>query len=134
MNATLRKLAASIILAFADGTQAQTLVGTDFTLERRNSDLSLTIDLSSNLQSRNKGLLCYYEAQGLLLQHAQLQSLRISEKDLVKSLERELKPDTPVQLILTLGEGKVFSYPAHPALSDRAITLSVQEAAKAVGT
>jgi hypothetical protein len=128
MNAILRKLAASIGLAFADGTQAQTLVGTDFTLERSSNDLLLRIDLSSNLQSRNKGLLCYYEAQGLLLQHAQLQSLRIGEKELVKSLERELQPETPVQLILTLAQDKVFTYAAHPSLSDRAITLTIASA------
>jgi hypothetical protein len=132
MNATLRKLAASVGLTFADGTQALTLVGTDFVLTRvKEQEWSLQIDFSSNLQPRNKGLLCYYEAQGLLLQHAQLQSLRISEKDLVKTLERELRPETPLQLILGLGEGKIFTYMAKPEISDRAITLGIQEAQNA---
>jgi hypothetical protein len=132
MNATLRKLAASIGLVFADGTQAQTLIGTDFILENTNDKLSLNIDLSGNLQARNKGLLCYYEAQGLLLQHEQLQSLRIGEKDLVKTLAQELKPDVPLELILTLGSDKIFSYPVTADISDRAIMLNVQQVAAAV--
>ncbi|TAL33699.1 MAG: hypothetical protein EPN97_09265 [Alphaproteobacteria bacterium] len=129
MAVTLRKLAASIGLAFSDGTSAQTLVGTDFVLDRNGHDVSLNIDLSSNLQPRNKGLLCYYEAQGLLSQHEQLQSLRISEKDLVKSLSRELKLEVPLHLVLTVGEGKAFSYLTVAEISDRLVTINVREAA-----
>lgn len=133
MNATLRKLAASVGLTFADGTQALTLVGTDFVLgPGREQDLCLQIDFSSNLQPRNKGLLCYYEAQGLLLQHTQLRSLRISEKDLVKALARELRPEATFQLILNLGDGKIFAYLAGPEISDRVITLNIREAQNAV--
>jgi len=52
--------------------------------------------------------LCYYEAQGLLLQHAQLQSLRTGEKDLVTALRQELDTEAPVQLVMTPDEGGVF--------------------------
>lgn len=134
MNATLRKLVASVVLAFSDGTQAQTLVGTDFALNRNQEhNLSLHIDFSNNLHPRNRGLLCYYEAQGLLLQHALLQSLRIGEKDLVTALRRELNTEAPVQLVLALGEGRVFSYAAQPAISDRTVTLTIHEPEKAAG-
>lgn len=129
MNATLRKLAASVVLAYADGTEAQTLVGTDFVLEKTEEGFSLRIDLSSNLLPRNRGLLCFYEAQGLVQQHALLKSIRLNEKQLVNSLGRELGSAPQVHVDITLGDAKNFGYTAVPEILARGMIFAIQPAA-----
>ena len=129
MNSTLRKLAASVVLGYADGTEAQTLVGTDFILEKVESGYLLLIDLSSNLLPRNRGLLCYYEAQGLLQQHAQLTSIRLNEKELVNTLGIELAETPTVRINISLGDDKRFTYTAAPEILPRSMVLAIQKPA-----
>lgn len=128
MNATLRKLAASVVFVYADGTEAQTLVGTDFILDKNEKGFSLGIDLAGNLASRNRGLLCYYEAQGLQRQHAQVKTIRLNDKELALSLSRELGSATALEINVALGE-EHFSYQAAADISGRTVILTVQPAA-----
>ena len=128
MDTTLRKLAASVVLDYADGSHAQTLVGSNFALDKKDDGFSLFIDLSNNLAGRNRGLLCYYEAQGLVRLHDKVTSIHLKEKGLVTALGREIENIPTVEVVLALGDNQRFTYAAAPAMTPGGMTLAIQEA------
>lgn len=128
MNSSLRKLAASVVLDYADGSHAQTLVGSNFSLDKKDEGFSLYIDLSNNLAGRNRGLLCFYEAQGLVRQHDKVTSIHLKEKGLVLALGREIENIPSVEIVLSLGENQRFTYTATPAITPAGMTFSIQAA------
>jgi hypothetical protein len=117
MNHSLRKLAASVGLAYADGTATQTLIGTDFVLDNAEGARRFCIDLSNNSLSRNRGLPCFDEAEQFVSRPDDLRSVTISEKNLVEELGAALKQDMPVRLELAFGNGNKFAYDAVADLS-----------------
>lgn len=130
MNQPLRRLAASVGIIYADGSRAQTLIGTDFFLTKTGAELSLSIDLSNNHLPRNKGLPCYAEAADFLSRHEQLQSIVLTEKNLVAELESLLRLEMTVGIELLFGSGHRFSYDVTADLAASTVQFAVRSIRK----
>jgi hypothetical protein len=124
MNAIIRKLAASVTLQYADSSQAQTLLGTDFALETE-GNAYFRIDLSNNLSARNRGLPCFAEAQLLQRNARQLTRVKVNDTEMREALSHQLRPGAPLRLELFLDEKNAFSYMATVAVEQGGVLFTI---------
>lgn len=86
--ASVRKLACSISLLYKSGLRAETLQGTDFTLEQGVARVRLGFNLSGNLNPWNRNLLCYSEALEFIDNYRDLAEIRIRDKQLSEAVKQ----------------------------------------------
>ena len=115
MTQYLRRLAASVKLRYADGTFSKSLLGADFHLVTPICGaIALSIDLSNNIEARNKHLGCYAEARSFLHKHEQLQTVQIGGMELASSLATIISRYTDDGWNLQLSLGRTFRYEVVP--------------------
>lgn len=82
MSYYLKRLAASVVLEYGDSMISRTLSGENFRLEFAPGGTVFRIDLSGNLESRNRGLACHRDAKIFMARHDRLRLLYICDKKL----------------------------------------------------
>ena len=118
MQQPLRRTAAHLHLAYGSGEASEGLVGRRFMLEARGDELTLSIDLTPNFQTRHKHAATYVEAQALVRNHARLQALQCDDNlvrtRLVRAWRERREPG--LRLVLDLGPRGRFAYAVRPHL------------------
>ena len=82
----LKKLAASVVLEYADSMISRVLSGENFHLDFRHNSVVFRVDLGGNLEARNRGLACHRDAKIFQNRHNQLRLLHICDKNLAAIL------------------------------------------------
>lgn len=127
--ASVRKLACSVKFTYKTGLQAETLQGTDFTLDQGIARVRLGFDLGSNLQGRNRGLMCHAEALEFIDSHEDLQSIEIQERQLILALGN-VPPDFFWHVDVKCRPDLVYQYLARPKVSKDAVLLTIERMAE----
>lgn len=110
MSYYLRRLAASVVLEYADGMMSRTLSGENFRLEFAPGGTVFKIDLSGNLETRNRGLACHRAAKIFLARSDRLRLLYICDKKLSAMLGAvAAHTDDPWRVELNAGRSFVYS-------------------------
>ncbi len=127
MKKSLRKIAASVSATYLDGGYSNNLAGTDFELERFESRICLSINLSGNLNVRNKAANCYCDANELVEKHASLKSIQIDEHQVIAALRsaNQNNPNACWELVLRVGEQGSFRYSIKPKILNGSLFLNV---------
>jgi hypothetical protein len=113
MTYYLKKLAASVVLEYADTMMSRTLSGQNFRLEFAEDGIIFRIDLSGNLEPRNRGLACHRDAKIFLARHDRLRMLHVCDKKLSAMLGA-VAAHTYDPWRVELGAGRPFVYAALP--------------------
>lgn len=118
MRQSLRRTAAHLHLTYSEGEDSQALIGRRFQLEAEGSELTLSIDLTPNFQTRNKNAPCYLEAAALVRNAQRLRSLQCDDNlvrtRLVRTWEEMREPR--LRMVLDLGPRGAFAYAVRPHL------------------
>ncbi|HEY8048726.1 MAG TPA: hypothetical protein VIE63_06090 [Ramlibacter sp.] len=116
MKYSLRKTPSHLHLAYKYGEGTDGLVGRDFMLEVDASVLTLTIDLTPNFHTRNKGAAAYLDAVNLAHNHPKLRFLQCADNlvraRLIKTWEKV--PEPTLVMCLDLGARGRFCYEVQP--------------------
>lgn len=125
MKRSLRKTAAQIHVSYA-GTYSNNLFADNFTLEDDQGVLTLGIDLSRNLRTRNKSTNTYIDAEDLAARHQELESVQIDDGQVFRhlganlvatTLQRQQRP--ALRLSVSFGDRGTFVYPVAMELLPR---------------
>ncbi|HSV34059.1 MAG TPA: hypothetical protein VLI46_00820 [Ramlibacter sp.] len=116
MKYSLRKTPSHLHLAYKYGEASDGLTGRHFVLEVEDSLLTLTIDLTPNFHTRNKGASAYLDAINLAHNHHKLRYLQCSDNlvraRLVKAWDPMSHPR--LRLCLELGQRGRYLYAVLP--------------------
>lgn len=130
MKQSLRKTATQLYLAYKYGEGSERLVGRNFSLLHDGPVLTITIDMSTNFQLRNKTSVAYLDAVNLVHSHHKLRSLQCGDNlvraRLIRSWEMVTEPQ--LRMCLELGQRGRFLYSVQPhSLFTGGIQLDVEE-------
>ena len=130
MKQSLRKTATQLHLAYKYGEGSERLVGRNLSLLHDGPVLTITIDLSTNFQLRNKTSVAYLDAVNLVHNHHKLRSLQCGDNlvraRLIRSWEMVTEPQ--LRMCLELGQRGRFLYSVQPhSLFTGGIQLDVEE-------
>lgn len=118
MRQSLRRTAAHLHLTYSEGEDSQALIGRRFELETEGNELTLSIDLTPNFQTRNKHSPSYLEAAALVRNAQRLRSLQCDDNlvrtRLVRTWEDMHGPR--LRMVLDLGPRGAFAYAVRPHL------------------
>lgn len=130
MKFSLRKTPSHLHLAYKYGEGTDGLTGRDFVLEVEDNVLTLTIDLTPNFHTRNKGASAYLDAVNFAQNHHKLRYLQCADNlvraRMIKAWEQV--PDPHLVLCLELGSRGRFLFSVEPhSLFMGGIQFDVQE-------
>lgn len=130
MKQSLRKTPTQLHLAYKYGEGSERLVGRNLSLLHDGPVLTITIDLSTNFQLRNKTSAAYLDAVNLVHNHHKLRSLQCGDNlvraRLIRSWEMVAEPQ--LRMCLELGQRGRFLYSVQPhSLFTGGIQLDVEE-------
>ena len=130
MKYSLRKTPSHLHLAYKYGEGTDGLTGRDFMLEVEDNVLTLTIDLTPNFHTRNKGAAAYLDAVNFAHNHHKLRYLQCADNlvraRLIKAWEQV--PDPRLVMCLEMGSRGRFLYAVQPhSLFMGGIQFDVQE-------
>ncbi len=134
MQQPLRRTTAHLHLAYGEREASEGLVGRRFMLGIQGRDMTLSIDLTPNFQTRNKRAPGYVDAAALVRNHARLTSVQCDDNlvrtRLVRTWEEMHEPR--LRLVLDLGPRGRFAYAVRPHLRfTGGVQLDVLEALEA---
>ncbi|WP_395687385.1 hypothetical protein [Caenimonas koreensis] len=116
MKHSLRKTPSHLHLAYKYGESSDALLGRNFVLEVQGEVLTLSVDLTPNFQTRNKGASTYLDAVNLSQNHHKLRFLQVSDNlvrtRLIRAWEQVERPT--LRLVLDLGQHGCFVYVVAP--------------------
>lgn len=116
MKQSLRRTPTQLHLAYKYGEVTNRLLGRNLSLLDDGAVLTITIDLSTNLQLRNKTSASYLDALNLVHNHHKLGSLQCGDNlvraRLIRSWEQVDKPQ--LRMCLDLGTHGSFLYSVKP--------------------
>jgi hypothetical protein len=130
MKQSLRKTPSQLHLAYRYGAGSDRLIGRQFGLVQDGDLLTLSIDLTANLQSRDKAAASYLDALNLLHNHHRLLSLQSGDNLLRSRLIRiwEQVELPRLRMCLDLGARGRFLYSVRPhSLLEGGLQLDVEE-------
>jgi hypothetical protein len=130
MKQSLRKTPSHLHLAYKYGGASDSLVGRHFSLVDDGRMLTLSIDLSSNFQTRDKNAAPYLDAVNLQQNHHKLRSLQCGDNlvraRLIRAWERVDQPQ--LRMCLDLGPQGRYLYAVKPhSLFTGGIQFDVEE-------
>ncbi len=130
MKYSLRKTPSHLHLAYKYAEASDSLMGRNFMLDVEGGELTLTIDLTPNFHTRNKGASAYLDAVNLAQNHHKLRYLQCSDNlvraRLIKSWEQVQQPQ--LRMCLELGQRGRYVYAVQPhSLFMGGIQFDVQE-------
>jgi len=130
MKYSLRKTPSHLHLAYKYGEGTDGLTGRDFMLEVEDNLLTLTIDLTPNFHTRNKGASAYLDAVNFAQNHHKLRYLQCADNlvraRLIKAWDQVNNPR--LIMCLELGTRGRFLYAVQPhSLFMGGIQFDVQE-------
>lgn len=118
MRYSLRRTTAHLHLAYGSGEAGEALIGRRFMLEVEGNELTLSIDLTPNFQTRNKLAPSYLDATALVRNHDRLRSVQCDDNlvrtRLVRTWEEMREPR--LRLVLDLGPRGHYVYAVRPHL------------------
>jgi hypothetical protein len=123
--ASIRKLACGLKLKYKNGTQAEAIQGTDFTLDHGGARARFGFQVGNNLKSWNRGLACYKEAMEFIGLHALLESIEINERQVINALGY-VAPGVIWQIEITLRPGLAFIYAAGVKLGAKEAIFTIE--------
>ena len=129
MRRTIRKTSAGLYVAYeAGGTNS--LRGQAFELDVNEKAITLSIDLSANLRTRNKRGHSYIDAIDLSERHSSLAYIDLTGVPVSEPLAwaREHAPCAALFLRLLLDRFGEFRYRVHSEMQDRTVRLVVDRA------
>ncbi|MEZ0224187.1 MAG: hypothetical protein ACAH83_06525 [Alphaproteobacteria bacterium] len=109
----LKKLAASVVLEYADSMISRALAGENFHLDFRHDSVVFRLDLGGNLEVRNRGLACHRDAKIFQGRHHQLRLIHICDKNL-SAILGAVAGHVEEPWRLELHAGRPFIYAARP--------------------
>ncbi len=116
MKYSLRKTPSHLHLAYKYGEAGDGLMGRHFMLEAQERVLTLTIDLTPNFHTRNKGASAYLDAVNLAHNHHKLRYLQCSDNlvraRLIRAWEQVQQPQ--LRMCLELGQRGRYLYAVQP--------------------
>lgn len=116
MKYSLRMTPSHLHLAYKYGEASDGLMGRHFTLETQERVLTLSIDLTPNFHTRNKGASAYLDAVNLAHNHHKLRYLQCSDNlvraRLIKAWEQVQHPQ--LRMCLELGARGRYLYAVQP--------------------
>lgn len=116
MKQSLRKTPTQLHLAYKYGEGGDRLVGRNLLLLDEGAVLTITIDLSTNFQLRNKTSATYLDALNFVHNHHKLRSLQCSDNlvraRLIRAWEKVTEPQ--LRMCLELGPQGRFLYSVQP--------------------
>jgi hypothetical protein len=116
MKQSLRKTPTQLHLAYKYGEGSDRLIGRNLTLLDEGDVLTLTIDLSTNFQLRNKTSAGYLDAVNFVHNHHKLRSLQCGDNlvrtRLIRAWEKVAEPQ--LRMCLELGQRGRFLYSVQP--------------------
>lgn len=116
MTQSLRKTPSQLHLTYKSGEAGGRLAGRNFSLLHDGTVLTLSIDLTANLQTRNKSAGPYLDALNLVHRHQELGSLlcgdNLVRSRLIRAWERVLQPQ--LRMRLELGPRCRYLYAVQP--------------------
>jgi hypothetical protein len=116
MKQSLRKTPTQLQLAYKYGEGSDRLVGRNFSLLHEEPVLTITIDLSTNFQLRNKTSAAYLDAVNFVHNHHKLRSLQCGDNlvraRLIRAWEKVAEPQ--LRMCLELGQRGRFLYSVQP--------------------
>lgn len=130
MKQSLRKTPTQLHLAYKYGEASERLVGRNLSLLHDGPVLTLTIDLSTNFQLRDKTSAAYLDAVNLIHNHHKLRSLQCGDNLVRARLIRswEIIAEPQLRMCLELGQRGRFLYSVQPhSLFAGGIQLDVEE-------
>lgn len=130
MKQSLRKTPTQLHLAYKYGEGSERLVGRNLSLLHDGPVLTLTIDLSTNFQLRDKTSAAYLDAVNLIHNHHKLRSLQCGDNLVRARLIRswEIIAEPQLRMCLELGQRGRFLYSVQPhSLFAGGIQLDVEE-------
>lgn len=112
MKRTLRKTFASGSITYTTRNFSNNLTGTNFVGEVVGDSIRVYIDLSSNLNARNKESNCVYDVNELIEDRDKLKSVQLDEEQVISKLRMMTKdnPDVEWVLIFSIGDMGTLSY------------------------
>ena len=130
MKQSLRKTPTQLHLAYKYGDASDRVIGRNLSLLHDGAVLTLTIDLSTNFQLRNKTSAGYLDAVNFVHNHHKLRSLQCGDNlvraRLIRSWESVVEPQ--LRMCLELGPRGRFFYSVQPhSLFTGGIQLDVVE-------
>ncbi|MFC5500409.1 hypothetical protein ACFPOE_22900 [Caenimonas terrae] len=116
MKQSLRKTPTQLHLAYKYGEGSDRLIGRNLSLLLEDAELTITIDLSTNFQLRNKSSPAYLDAVNFVHNHHKLCSLQCSDNLVRTRLIRawEKVQDPQLRMCLELGQRGRFLYRVQP--------------------
>lgn len=130
MKYSLRKTPSHLHLAYKYGEAADGLMGRNFMLEVEANELTLSIDLTPNFHTRNKGASAYLDAVNFAHNHHKLRYLQCADNLVRTRLIREWEKIAEPRLImcLELGPRGRYLYAVQPhSLFTGGIQFDVQQ-------
>ena len=116
MKQSLRKTPTQLHFAYKYGEGSDRLVGRNFMLVDEGPVLTITIDLSTNFQLRNKTSAAYLDAVNFVHNHHKLRSLQCGDNlvraRLIRAWEQVAEPQ--LRMCLELGQRGRFLYSVQP--------------------
>lgn len=116
MKQSLRKTPTQLHLAYKYGEGSERLIGRNLSLLLDGAVLTLTIDLASNFQLRNKNSASYLDAVNLVHNHHRLRWLQCGDNlvrtRLIRAWEQVIEPQ--LRMCLELGQRGRFLYSVQP--------------------
>lgn len=116
MKQSLRKTPTQLHLAYKYGDANDRLIGRNLSLVNEQAVLTMTIDLSSNFQVRNKSSAAYLDAVNFVHNHHKLRSLQCGDNLVRTRLIRAWGQvaDPQLRMCLELGPRGRFLYGVQP--------------------
>lgn len=116
MKQSLRKTPTQLHLAYKYGDASDRLIGRNLSLLHEDAVLTITIDLSSNFQLRNKTSAAYLDAVNFVHNHHKLRSLQCGDNlvrsRLIRAWDQVAEPE--LRMCLELGPRGRFLYGVQP--------------------
>ncbi|MEO7642428.1 MAG: hypothetical protein ABIU07_13505 [Ramlibacter sp.] len=116
MKQSLRKTRSHLLLAYKHGEASDSLTGRNFMLEVEGREMTLHVDLTSNLHTRNKAAASCLDGLNLIHHHGSLKYVQCSDNlvrtRMVKAWERVEQPQ--LRMCLDFGPRGQFLYSVLP--------------------
>lgn len=130
MKIPLRKTPSHLNLAYKYGEAADGLLGRNFMLEIEDALLTLSIDLTPNFHTRNKGAAAYLDAINFTRNHHKLRYVQCADNlvrtRLIRAWDQVQQPS--LRMLLDVGPRGVFLYSVRPhSLFMGGVQLDVEE-------
>ena len=116
MKYSLRKTPSHLHVAYKYGEGTDGLMGRNFMLDIEDNQLTLTIDLTPNFHTRNKGASAYLDAVNFAQNHHKLRFLQCSDNlvraRLIRAWEQVQHPE--LRMCLDMGQRGRYLYAVQP--------------------